>query len=76
MDELKKLTVNEVKLKEMQSKERSFKGVRLLDILDSASVTLGSELRGENLTKSLLMTAADGYQVVYALAEVDQEFTN
>lgn len=34
------------------------------------------ELRGENLTKSLLMTAADGYQVVYALAEVDQEFTN
>jgi DMSO/TMAO reductase YedYZ molybdopterin-dependent catalytic subunit len=76
LEELKKMTVYEVKVKDMQGTERSFKGVRLLDLLDSAGVTLGRELRGENLTKSLLLTAADGYQVVYALAEVDPEFTN
>ena len=60
----------------MQGKEHNFKGVRLVDVLDSAGVTLGKELRGENLTKSLLLSAADGYEVVYALAEFDAEFTD
>jgi hypothetical protein len=41
-----------------------------------AGVTLDGQLRGEHLTKYLLFTAADNYQVVYALPEVDSEFMN
>jgi DMSO/TMAO reductase YedYZ molybdopterin-dependent catalytic subunit len=75
LEDLKQMKAHEVKTKDMQGAEHTFKGVRLVDILDSAGVTLGKELRGENLTKSLLLTAADGYQVTYALAEIDPEFT-
>jgi hypothetical protein len=45
-------------------------------VLDSAGVTLGKALRGENLVKYVLVTAADNYQVVYALPEIDPEFTS
>ena len=76
LDDLLRMKAYEVKTKDMQGKEHSFKGVRLVDVLDSAGVTLGKELRGENLTKSLLLSAADGYEVIYALAEIDPEFTD
>lgn len=66
----------EVKTSGMDGIERVYQGVRLLDILKLAGVTLGKELRGENLTKYLLLTAMDGYEVIYALAEVDPAFTD
>ena len=76
LDDLSKLKQTEVKAKDKEGKEHTFKGVRLVDLLDSAGVTLGKDLRGENLTKSVLVKAADGYQVVFSLAEVDPEFTD
>ncbi len=76
LDDLKKMEAYEVKTKDMQGQEQNFKGVRLVDVLDSAGVTLGRELRGENLTKSVLFAAADGYEVVYSLAEIDLGFTD
>src|SRR5690606_15052186 len=66
----------EVKTSGMDGIERVYQGVRLLDILKLAGVTLGKELRGENLTKYLLLTAMDGYEVIFSLAEVDPEFTD
>ncbi len=45
-------------------------------ILKNAGVSLGEELRGENLTKYLLVEASDGYQVVFSLAEIDPAFTS
>jgi DMSO/TMAO reductase YedYZ molybdopterin-dependent catalytic subunit len=66
----------EVKAKDRDGKEHSFKGVALATVLDSAGVTLGKDLRGENLAKYVIITAADNYQVVYSLAEVDPEFTS
>lgn len=66
----------EVKTTGMDGVERVYQGVRLLDVLKLAGVTLGKELRGENLTKYLLLTAVDGYEVIYALAEVDTGFTD
>ena len=56
--------------------EHSYKGVRLFDILDSAGVIFGKQLRGENLAKYVLVKAFDGYKVVFALPEIDPEFTN
>ena len=38
-------------------------------------MTLGGELRGENLTKYVIARAADGYEVLFSLAEIDEEFS-
>lgn len=48
----------------------------MIEILEKAGVTTGAELRGENLAKYVLITAADGYEVIYSLAEIDPEFTD
>jgi len=66
----------EVKGKDRDGKEHVFKGVRLVDVLDSAGVTLGAKLRGENLAKYVLVKAADGYEVIFSLPEIDPEFTS
>jgi DMSO/TMAO reductase YedYZ molybdopterin-dependent catalytic subunit len=64
------------KVKDRDGKEHEFTGVALFEILEKAGVTTGSKLRGENLTKYILIQAADGYEVVYALPEVDPDFTD
>lgn len=56
--------------------ENRFKGVPLVELLRKAGVTTGRELRGENLVKYVLVSAADGYEVLYALPEIDPDFTD
>lgn len=63
-------------VKDRDGKEHEFTGVPLITLLENAGTTTGTELRGENLTKYLLVQAADGYEVVFSLAEIDPEFTN
>ncbi|MEO6283436.1 MAG: molybdopterin-dependent oxidoreductase [Dyadobacter sp.] len=64
------------KVKDRNGKEHVFAGVTLIEILEKAGVTTGAKLRGENLAKYLLISAADGYEVLYSLAEIDPEFTD
>jgi hypothetical protein len=52
----------------------TFEGVAVEDILRVAGVPLGEALRGVNLTTYVLIEAADGYRVVFALAELDPTF--
>ena len=73
--ELSTLKSSEVKAKDRDGKEHTFKGVMLWTILDSAGVTLGKDLRGENLAKYVLVKASDGYEVVFSLPEIDPEFS-
>lgn len=47
-----------------------YTGVAIADILDKAGVTTGSQLKGKNMAKYLLVSCADGYQVVFSLAEL------
>jgi DMSO/TMAO reductase YedYZ molybdopterin-dependent catalytic subunit len=74
--ELSALKSSDVKAKDRDGKEHIFKGVMLWTVLDSAGVTLGKELRGENLAKYVLVKANDGYQVIFSLAEIDPEFSD
>ena len=74
--ELAVLKSSEVTAKERDGKEHTFKGVMLWTILDSAGVTLGKDLRGENLAKYVLVKARDGYEVVFSLSEIDREFSD
>ena len=73
--ELSALKSSDVKAKDRDGKEHTFKGVMLWTILDSAGVTLGKDLRGENLAKYVLVKASDGYKVVFSLPEIDPEFS-
>jgi DMSO/TMAO reductase YedYZ molybdopterin-dependent catalytic subunit len=57
-------------------KSHTYTGVAVSEILDSAGVTTGAQLRGKNLVKYLLVKCADGYQVVLSLAELDNNFTD
>lgn len=51
-----------------------FEGVPLAALLSSAGIQLGDKLRGPRMTEVLLVEAADGYKVVFALAELDPAF--
>lgn len=62
--------------KDKDGKEHTYSGVMLSAILQKAGVTLGKELRGKNLTKYIVVEASDGYRVVFALAELDKDFTD
>lgn len=66
----------EVTLKDREGTDHAYTGVPIRAILDSAGVTLGRRLRGENLSKYLLVKCADGYEVLFSLAELDADFGN
>jgi hypothetical protein len=51
-----------------------FAGVPLARLLSDAGVQLGDKLRGSRLTETLMVEAADGYKVIFALAEIDPAF--
>jgi hypothetical protein len=53
-----------------------FEGVPLRLVLEKAGVTFGEDLRGKRLSTCLLVEAADGYKVVFALPELDPAFTD
>lgn len=53
-----------------------FTGVPLKLVLEQAGVTFGESLRGKRLAAYLLVEAADGYKVVFALPELDPGFTD
>ena len=74
--EFQKFKQASVIYKDKAGKDHSYSGVLLADILQKAGVTLGAALRGLNLTKYVLAEAADGYHVIFALVELDKEFTD
>lgn len=74
--ELQKFNQTTVVRKDKDGKDHNFSGVLLAEILQRAGATMGSQLKGENLTKYLLVEASDGYQVMFALAELDKSFTD
>lgn len=63
-------------MKDRDGNDHSYNGVALQEILGLAGVTTGKELRGENLAKYLMVKCADGYEVLFSLAEVDSSFTD
>jgi len=54
----------------------TFTGVAVRDVLAKAGVSLGEALRGKALSRVIIARAPDGYQVTYAIAEVDAAFTD
>lgn len=65
-----------VRAKDHDGKEYLFSGVSLADILLKAGAPLGAQLRGKQMATCLLVKAADGYSVTFALPELDSAFTD
>jgi hypothetical protein len=51
-------------------------GVLMRDVLVKAGVPMGEALRGKALARVVIATARDGYQVAYAIAEIDAAFND
>ena len=54
----------------------TYEGVPLNEVLQLAGVPLGDRLRGPEMARYVVATGADGYRAVFALAELDPEFTD
>src|SRR5262252_1168254 len=54
----------------------TYTGVPLRDILTKAGVSAGVDIRGPVLATSVVVTGADGYRAVFAIAEIDPVFTD
>lgn len=75
-EDLAKMKRSTVTSKDKDGKEHIYKGVAVAGILELAGVTTGAQLKGEHLSKYLLVKCADGYAVVFSLAELDAAFTD
>ena len=54
----------------------TYRGVGLATLLDRAQAPLGKNLRGAAMKLYVAVTAADGYEAVFALPELDPAFTD
>jgi DMSO/TMAO reductase YedYZ molybdopterin-dependent catalytic subunit len=54
----------------------TYEGVTLAEILQKAGAPMGKLLRGKAMATYVLVTAKDGYRVVFALPELDPDFTD
>jgi DMSO/TMAO reductase YedYZ molybdopterin-dependent catalytic subunit len=52
-----------------------YDGVPVIELLRRAGVPTGDAIRADELAKCVVVTGADGYRVVFALAELDAAFT-
>jgi DMSO/TMAO reductase YedYZ molybdopterin-dependent catalytic subunit len=75
-EDLAKMPRETVSVNEQDGTSVQYEGVPLREILKRAVAPLGKELRGKALSTYVLAKAHDGYEVVFALAEVDASFAN
>ncbi|MBV9504887.1 MAG: hypothetical protein JO323_07765 [Acidobacteriia bacterium] len=59
---------------ERDGETAEYEGVLLYDLLVKAGVPFGRAMTGKPMASYILATARDGYQVVFALPEIDPEF--
>jgi DMSO/TMAO reductase YedYZ molybdopterin-dependent catalytic subunit len=57
-----------------ENKEETYEGVLLAELLKRAGVPQGAQLRGAAMATYVQADAADGYRVIFSLAELDADF--
>ncbi len=75
-DDLMKMPRESASIPDQDGTTIQYEGVPLREILKKAGAPLGNQLRGKALASYVLAKAHDGYQVVFALGELDAEFGN
>jgi len=74
--ELAALPHREQATTDKEGKKHVYRGVALRDVLHLAGAPEGKAIHGPVLAQAVLATAADGYQAVFALPEIDADFTS
>ena len=75
-DSLAGLTRRSITVSGEDGRSATYAGVDLGELLAKHGAPSGSSLRGAALADYVLVRAADGYRVVYALPELDATFTD
>jgi hypothetical protein len=75
-EDLAKMKRISIRVKDRDEKEHNFSGIAVAEILQKAGAPMGSQLRGKNMNKYLLVGSKDGYHTVFALAELDSGYTD
>ncbi len=75
VDDLKKLPVHSVDAVDVRE-EIKYEGAAVADVLSKAGLLFGQNMRGDSLGNYLVVESADRYKVVYALPEIDPQFTD
>lgn len=73
--ELRKLPRSKVEVKTEDGTVNVYEGVMAGELLKMAGVGLGGQMRGNAVASYVLATASDGYQALFAIAELDPAFT-
>jgi len=74
--DLAKLPRREVKAKNHDGAETTFAGVELREVLRLAGAKFGEEEKKSNLASFLIIEAADDYRAVFAMLELEPDFTD
>lgn len=75
VDDLKKLPVQSVDAVDVREAIK-YEGASVADVLAKAGLLFGQNMRGDRLQDYLVVESADHYRVVYALPEIDPQFTD
>jgi hypothetical protein len=75
LEELRKLPLRRVKVKDRDGQEATYDGVYLHDLLELTPAPIGESLRGAAMGLFLVAEAQDGYRVLFSLPETDPEFS-
>jgi DMSO/TMAO reductase YedYZ molybdopterin-dependent catalytic subunit len=75
-EDLLKMPREKVSVADSDGTKVEYEGVPLREILKLAGAPLGNQLRGKALASYVLAKAHDGYQVLFALGELDAAFGN
>jgi DMSO/TMAO reductase YedYZ molybdopterin-dependent catalytic subunit len=75
LDDLRRLPRKTISVQNEHAAENEvYEGTPLEGLLKQAGATLGSQLRGKAMATYILAEGADGYRVIYSLAELDGDF--
>lgn len=75
-EDLASMPREKVMIPEQDGSQIEYEGVPLVEIMKKAGAPLGGQLRNKALASYILAKAADGYQVVFTLGEIDAAFGN
>jgi DMSO/TMAO reductase YedYZ molybdopterin-dependent catalytic subunit len=76
LSDLSKMPRRSVKAKNHDGKDVTYEGVELREVLSRAGVKFGEQMRGKAVANYVLIQAADKYEAVFALPELDPAFTD
>ena len=63
-----------VTVEDDSGKSSDYTGLPIAQLLESVGVALGESVRGERLAEFVMVRGADGYRVLFSLAEIDPIF--